>query len=756
MKKINYFLLLVAALWSTTAVADVVFDETNFPDENFREAIADAYWDDYRIRLNDGDILTDEMLNYELWIAADGYGIQSVQGIEYLAGLYSAVFDMNSIEEIDLSNNHLLHDISLMRNPLRSINLSGCVLLEILYISQLYGQEGKLEGLDLSDCTYLQDLSISNEPIHALDLSNNRLITKLNLDDLPNLESLDLSTNTMIEELILDNLGDVELADLSSLKNLKTLTLINNPLLESINFYQPDYTNLDEMGLGIQSVMIQNNAELTSVDLSGQGVLTSISCTNNAKLTSLDLSECSSLAVLSIVSGNLHSVNLTDCSSLAGASLNNNQINHIVLSGCESLKQLYAKDNNLHEIDITGAPILNNLNLSNNSINDLDFIIGLSESQLNSLDISYNPFEELHIDGSEYSTMNNHLTRLYVGFDSITTSINVKNFSNLRNIIISQYHDNALVTAKFNVSNCSLLDTIMADASKIHEINFSECPNISFLQLSNCNLELIDVTGLSKLEWLACERNKLKKIDGLESCKSTLKLLSLFSNDLTSLNFNLSDFLSFEELVWGNNHFNAIDFSDIHASIHYGALLSTNYLDGRQIQVYQTDVNGEKQFFIPLATTASHKGIKDLIEQENNFEDEDTGFDWTNVVTESITGATLGEFDGEAVLWLDKTTTGGTEGLHRMTYEYLTDCPNANFATVQFYLDWAEATTLRGDVNGDSEVDINDVTLLIDVILGKSVEYNATAADCNTASGDGTIDINDVTALINYVLAGNW
>ena len=59
-------------------------------------------------------------------------------------------------------------------------------------------------------------------------------------------------------------------------------------------------------------------------------------------------------------------------------------------------------------------------------------------------------------------------------------------------------------------------------------------------------------------------------------------------------------------------------------------------------------------------------------------------------------------------------------------------------------------------MNSDHVIDINDVTLLIDVVLGKDVEYNATAADCNTASGDGTVDINDVTALINFVLSGAW
>ena len=63
---------------------------------------------------------------------------------------------------------------------------------------------------------------------------------------------------------------------------------------------------------------------------------------------------------------------------------------------------------------------------------------------------------------------------------------------------------------------------------------------------------------------------------------------------------------------------------------------------------------------------------------------------------------------------------------------------------------------LRGDVDDDGDVDIDDVTRLIDVVLGKDVTYNAAAADCNTETGDGSVDIDDVTALINRVLTGSW
>ncbi len=59
----------------------------------------------------------------------------------------------------------------------------------------------------------------------------------------------------------------------------------------------------------------------------------------------------------------------------------------------------------------------------------------------------------------------------------------------------------------------------------------------------------------------------------------------------------------------------------------------------------------------------------------------------------------------------------------------------------------------RGDVNGDGVVDINDVTSLIDYLLGSNSSIATAAADCNL---DTAIDISDVTTLIDYLLIGNW
>lgn len=80
--------------------------------------------------------------------------------------------------------------------------------------------------------------------------------------------------------------------------------------------------------------------------------------------------------------------------------------------------------------------------------------------------------------------------------------------------------------------------------------------------------------------------------------------------------------------------------------------------------------------------------------------------------------------------WLGETSTeiGGAEDLH----------PDA-------------LPLKRGDVDGNGEIDINDVTLFIDYVLGRNPSgFVVEAAD---VAIDGAIDVNDVTALIGILLA---
>lgn len=64
-----------------------------------------------------------------------------------------------------------------------------------------------------------------------------------------------------------------------------------------------------------------------------------------------------------------------------------------------------------------------------------------------------------------------------------------------------------------------------------------------------------------------------------------------------------------------------------------------------------------------------------------------------------------------------------------------------------FTLYYVGEETLPGDLNGDGNVDVSDVNIAINIILGKA-EYQS-VADLN---GDNTVDVSDVNAIINIIL----
>jgi hypothetical protein len=58
-----------------------------------------------------------------------------------------------------------------------------------------------------------------------------------------------------------------------------------------------------------------------------------------------------------------------------------------------------------------------------------------------------------------------------------------------------------------------------------------------------------------------------------------------------------------------------------------------------------------------------------------------------------------------------------------------------------------EEQPLKGDVNGDGEVNVTDLVPLVNMILG--VTPSSTAADVN---GDGEVNVTDLVPLVNLIL----
>lgn len=92
---------------------------------------------------------------------------------------------------------------------------------------------------------------------------------------------------------------------------------------------------------------------------------------------------------------------------------------------------------------------------------------------------------------------------------------------------------------------------------------------------------------------------------------------------------------------------------------------------------------------------------------------------------------------GSGTVWFDNNTTG----LHELT---VTDGTVSR--TYRMTVNYKEAC----DINGDGIVDITDINIIINVILGKSSSDNyANTPDVN---GDGVVDISDINIVVNRIL----
>ena len=79
---------------------------------------------------------------------------------------------------------------------------------------------------------------------------------------------------------------------------------------------------------------------------------------------------------------------------------------------------------------------------------------------------------------------------------------------------------------------------------------------------------------------------------------------------------------------------------------------------------------------------------------------------------------------------------------------YVTNCNKRKFG------EFDEPEFIRGDVTGDSAVNIDDVTALINYLLSHNANgVDLEAADCD---GDHNVNIDDLTLLIHYLLSHQW
>ena len=235
-----------AAVSAENTASEVKINETNFPDEKFRDYVK-------KFDQDSNGILSDTEIAAVTSINVSGEGVSNLNGIGYFTSLTVLNCYKNQLTSLDVENNTMLEKLYCFENQLTSLNVGKNTKLKLLNC-----HSNRLTSLDVRNNTLLEKLVCYKNQLTSLDVSQNTALKELGCYS-NRLTSLDVRNNTLLQMLYCYS------------NRLTSLDVRNNTLLENLYCY---------------------SNQLGSLDVSQNTVLASLSCTQNP-LTSLDLSKTS-------------------------------------------------------------------------------------------------------------------------------------------------------------------------------------------------------------------------------------------------------------------------------------------------------------------------------------------------------------------------------------------------------------------------------------------------------------------------------
>lgn len=399
------------------ALADVMIDETHFPDQAFRVIV--RQFD----RNADGALSGDEIAAATAIDFTDPktaailtdwpQGVTSLEGIGYLTELeqlncssaerrWSAAphtGTANNLTRLDLSGNTRLNELicygnkletlTLGNNPeltyldchanrLTTLDLSGCTALELVYCHQ-----NSLRELNTGDNDRLNHLDCSGNRLTALDVSGNpglatlfcngNLLTALDLTACNSLQSLECQENRLAA--LITGTTNTALSRVNCSSNLLTeLDVSGNTGLSYLYCRGNSLTGLDVSantkliwlfcsGNLIPELHLQKNVSLEKLDCSdnqltvlelGNNKLTQLLCGNN-RLTSLDVTKNTALQELQCQHNDLTALDLSRNQKLEVCNCHDNRLRELNLDNNAGLAMLEAYGNLIMKLDITNC-----------------------------------------------------------------------------------------------------------------------------------------------------------------------------------------------------------------------------------------------------------------------------------------------------------------------------------------------------------------------------------------------------------------
>ena len=433
-KAIGILLSLILVLICAFALADVEINETNFPDENFRQCVTE--YD------TDGDnILSNDELGQITRIDCSDKDISNLKGIEHFTVLRELYCGHNLLTSVDVSKNTALEHLDFYYNKLTSLDVSKNTALRYLYCSSndievlnvsnnatleliwCYGNE--LTSLDVSKCIALQQLGCHENALESLDVSNNTALTLLCCQHNP-IKSLNISNNTKLQELICFN------------NQLTSLDVSKNTALSKLTCHTNQFTQLDVSSVPALNYLVRENDpkeqwgyKTWEKDVDGDGrtdhsldVDPSVNViTGELKGAVIDSGNFPDQSFRQIVKSYDKDDNLIldekEIASVTEVDCSNREISD--LKGIEhftALTHLYCADNQLTSLDVSANTALKMLSLHRNALTKLDVS---KNTALEELICDYNQLSDLDVSANAALT---HLSCTSNGLMSLNVSGN--------------------------------------------------------------------------------------------------------------------------------------------------------------------------------------------------------------------------------------------------------------------------------------------------------------------------------------------
>ena len=714
MKKLAYFFrafVLVLGLLTTLATyADVTINSTNFPDDNFRS---------YLLSLYPSGTITTAQINALTELNVSNKMISNMKGVEYFTELTYLNCYSNKLNSIDVTQNTKLTYLNVGYNNLTSLSVSQNTELE-----QLYLQGNKFTSFAVTGHSKLRTFWIFDNYTLTSLTCNNNVLTNFDVRGCTALTTLRCFEN----------------ANLSTIQGLANCTAIT--YLDCEDCAITDLTAVNSM-TRLETLLCRNN-KLTTLTLTDKHYLKTIRANKNTLLTKLDCYGCA-----------LTSFNITDCTALKELNCNTNTDLTVIggLSTCTALQELVCYCCAL--TDLTGV----------NNMSNLQRLV-CSANNLTSLTINNKPnLWQLWVDDNDL------LTRLDCNSNKLS-NLNVAGCTQLDSL---NCRANSPLTKITGLEDCTNLRSISCNSCAITDLDgLRGKASLERVSCSINQLSSMDFTGCNSLNYVICVLNEILE-DGMQTMVNSLPvrpasspgtLIAMY--DGPDENNDMTEALAVEAFNKNWGVYAAVG-SGIEPIVSLDKALNTpggdiQFTTGGDYPWKLVADNGRIYAIsgnagVPNSTstlTATVNVTTPNVSLMSSFQARGEGtspiYDKCQFSVDGVEVYAFGSALGDG--W-NVNNEPLSLGRHTLTWTYTKD-DSVNPAGDYFGLDevYLMIYSVRGDVNSDGVVNINDVTSLIDYLLSGYFDgFDSVAADCNQ---DSNINISDLTTLIDYLLRESW